>query len=85
MFFIAAFIRSFALLTAFFYNWQEKYKKHPVLAHRARTQHLGNVSLMFMAKAQGDGSDFTEMKTYNGNRAGLTWKRQECETGRLTQ
>ncbi|EHG7612016.1 hypothetical protein I6M88_12600 [Citrobacter sedlakii] len=51
-----------------FYNWQEKYKKRQEVAHRATTQHFRGITRRFVAKAQGNGSDFTEMKSSQGIR-----------------
>ncbi|KWZ96395.1 hypothetical protein HMPREF0208_03603 [Citrobacter koseri] len=59
-----------------FNNWHEKYKKHTSHSHRATTQYFGSVSRMFVAKAQGNGSHFTEMKNEEVNRQGARSKRR---------
>ncbi|POT56487.1 hypothetical protein C3432_13790 [Citrobacter amalonaticus] len=76
-------MRSSALLTAFFNNWHQQYKKRLARSHRATTQHFSNVFRIFVAKAQASGSNVTEMKTPALKEGGQALKRKECETGRL--
>ncbi|THE42897.1 hypothetical protein DJ535_02145 [Citrobacter murliniae] len=80
----AAFYEVVRLACCVFIYWHKQYKKRPARSHRATTQHFGSVSRMFVAKAQGTGSNFTEMKSDGLKRRMSGVKREECETGRLT-
>lgn len=64
----AAFYEVVRLACCVFYHWHAQYKKRPARAHRATTQHFGNVLRMFVAKAQANGSNFTEMKNGRGKK-----------------
>jgi hypothetical protein len=53
----------FALLTAFLLTGGKSIRKEPGPSHRASTQHWHGSVRLFVAKAQDNGRDFTEMKT----------------------